>query len=701
MTENIGRYQILEEIGRGGFAIVHRARDTRLGREVALKELRPVLLDDAGWVERFQLEARAIAHLDHPQIVPIYDVYNSDKRLFLVMRLVNGPSLLDLISSRAHIPWAETVDTVEKVAVGLDYAHHQGILHRDLKPANVLVDVDRGPMLSDFGLAKLIGDHSSTLSASGSVVGTPHYIAPEVWEGKGHSPQSDIYALGCVLFEMITGEKVFKGQTPPVVMMAHFQPIALPDIWPEGVPPAVADVFHQALATNPADRFENAEQLARALKALTSESQPRVTVQASERPEAIAAAAPMPPLPASEPGDFTFDDEFDDANRSGRETVAEAFAYEDDTEESAFSITEDDEFDGEEEEGATWSGFVAHLGPYIIVIGMLAVINMITSPDSLWFLFPAIAWGIGLAFHLRNVLLGTTVARLPDHWRSFADHFSAYAIVISALALINLVASPSEMWFQWPAMGWGIGLGIHFWFTLLGKTMDDKSDKGWHKARKKWRKERRKERYWPAARARKPENTTTRAETTPPATFNPTLQAQMDKAQAYRRQINELARTNSSPQIQSNVREMADQVNQWTQAVEELARRINRFQQNELIQHDLSSVPQAIEKLETRLKTEEDPTTRTEVERALNNRRNQWKTLKSLQNTMVRAELKIENTLSLLGTLYPQILSSQSTNQVSDYSRITGEVSEEVRVLKDHLDALEEVKLGRANNYTG
>jgi hypothetical protein len=184
-------------------------------------------------------------------------------------------------------------------------------------------------------------------------------------------------------------------------------------------------------------------------------------------------------------------------------------------------------------------------------------------------------------------------------------------------------------------------------------------------------------------------------------TIDSTLQAHIDKARAYQRQIDELARSNANPQIQSNVREMAVQVEQWTNAVEELAYRINRFQQNDLIQQDLTTVPQAIHKLETRLSNEQDPTTRAEIERALQNRHNQWHTLKSLQNTMARAEIKIENTLSLLGTLYPQILSSQSTNQVSDYSRITGEVSEEVRVLKDHLEALEEVKLGQANNYTG
>jgi serine/threonine protein kinase len=690
MAQEIGRYSILEEIGRGGFAIVHRAKDTQLDREVALKELRPILLDDAGWVDRFQREARAIARLDHPHIVPIYDVYNAEKRLFLVMRLVNGPALHDLISDRSQVPWGETVDIIETVADGLDYAHRQNILHRDLKPANILIDIDRGPMLSDFGLAKLIGDNSSNVSVSGTVVGTPHYIAPEVWEGKGHSPQSDIYALGCVLFEMITGEKVFKGTTPPVVMMAHFQPIALPIAWPEGVPPGVADVLRRALAPNPADRFENAGQMAQALRNLTIGEQPQVTVRAAEQPQ---SAVDIPPIPSVE---FTEPDE--PFNYAPPEET-----YSDSVDEPVPGFASPSEFSPEDgDENATWSSFLTHLGPYVIVIGMLAVINLMTSADTLWFLFPAIAWGIGLMFHLRNVLFGATLARMSEHWRSFANHFSAYAIVIGALSLINLVASPDSMWFQWPAMGWGIGLGIHFWFTLLGKTMGDKSS---YKAHRNARKNRRKK--WLRSQhlgAQAGSNIDFGPTTAPPSSkpaFNVTLQEHIDKARAYRHQIDQLAKSNANPQIQNNVKEMADQVEQWTQAVEQLAQRINRFQQNDLIQHDLDTVPQAIKILEAKLATEQDPATRAEIERALSSRRNQWHTLKSLQNTMVRAEIKIENTLSLLGTLYPQILSSQSTNQVSDYSRITGEVSEEVRVLKDHLDALEEVKLGRANNYAG
>jgi tRNA A-37 threonylcarbamoyl transferase component Bud32/cytoskeletal protein CcmA (bactofilin family) len=260
-TMEPGRYEILEEIGQGGFAIVYRAHDTKLDRPVALKELRSLLLQDTNWVKRFHQEARTIARLDHPRIVTIHDVYETQERLFIVMRLVDGPGLEELITSRGRLPWS--------VAEGLDYAHGQAILHRDMKPANILMDSERGPLLSDFGLAKLVG--SNSMSATGDIVGTPHYIPPEAWEGEAATPQTDIYALGCILYELLTGEKVFKGETPPQVMMAHFSPLELPKVWPEGVPSGVADVLETALASQPADRYATAGEMAKQLATLTPE----------------------------------------------------------------------------------------------------------------------------------------------------------------------------------------------------------------------------------------------------------------------------------------------------------------------------------------------------------------------------------------------------------------------------------------------
>jgi LuxR family maltose regulon positive regulatory protein len=274
MTEKPDRYTILQEIGQGGFAFVYRARDTRLDRLVALKELRSVFLHDPAAVQDFRREARHIAHLDHPNVVTIYDVYEARQRLFIVMQLVDGPSLEAHIAGQGHLPWPRAVEIFTAVAAGLDYAHSRNILHRDLKPANILLDSSHGPMLSDFGLAKLIGEAGPSMTAAGAVVGTPHYIAPEVWEGRGTTRQSDIYGLGCVLYEMLTGQKLFPGDTPPAVMMAHFQALTFPNEWPDGVPAGVADVLTTALAQKPDNRYATAGEMVESLTHLSKQQFP-------------------------------------------------------------------------------------------------------------------------------------------------------------------------------------------------------------------------------------------------------------------------------------------------------------------------------------------------------------------------------------------------------------------------------------------
>jgi len=294
MTEKLGRYEILEEIGHGGFAVVYRAHDRQLDRLVALKELRPMLLADSDSIKNFRQEARNIARLDHPQVVTIYDVCEAERRQFIVMQLVDGSSLEERIAAQGPLPWAETIELITAIAAGLDYAHTRSILHRDLKPANILLDSNHGPMLSDFGLAKLIGEASTSVTAAGGVVGTPHYIAPEVWEGQGASRQSDIYALGCILYEMLVGQKLFPGETPPAVMMAHFKALTLPDAWPQGVPAGTAGVLKTALAQNPAHRYASAAELSQALAALTP---PVERVLAPSQPE----SAPVEPTPTAPP----------------------------------------------------------------------------------------------------------------------------------------------------------------------------------------------------------------------------------------------------------------------------------------------------------------------------------------------------------------------------------------------------------------
>jgi hypothetical protein len=366
---------------------------------------------------------------------------------------------------------------------------------------------------------------------------------------------------------------------------------------------------------------------------------------------------------------------------------------------TAFTFPESDM--AEETSADKWRGFLAHLGPYVIVIGMLGLLNLLTDPGGyLWFLWPALAWGVGLAFHLRGIILGE-LTHLSEKWQDFLGHFSAYAIIIGALILIYLRTNPGGYpWFLWPAAGWGIAVAIHLWGTVFGD--DSHRAKRMERRAERWAGrwgERQTDRWAGRWAGQEPEKAQQqRSEESPPTRKklkNPSIQAHVDRARAYRVQIDSLTGSTSNQTARKRLQDLANQVSEWTEAIEALGRRVDNFQQNSLIQQDLETVPRSIEKLKAKLATETDKATRTELERTLANRENQLAALQHLQNTMKWAEIKIERTLSSLGTIYPQILTGQSTNHVADYSRLSAEVDEEVRTLQDHLEALEEVKLGR------
>ncbi len=271
--ETLGRYMIRAEIGRGGFATVYQALDTSLNREVALKVLHPQMSADRSFVERFRKEARTLASLRHPNIVTIYEVSEVEGRLFIAMELAHGPSLAQAIVDRKHFPWADALAVLKPVSEALDYAHGQGVVHRDLKPANVLLDAERGPQLTDFGFARLLGDSSASMSLSGGILGTPAYIAPEVWELDTATPAADIYALGCIAYEMLAGTVLFPGKTPMQSMRAHDHGPQFPTTWPEDVPPGVDAALQVALARKPENRYPKATTFWHALNDLEANAQ--------------------------------------------------------------------------------------------------------------------------------------------------------------------------------------------------------------------------------------------------------------------------------------------------------------------------------------------------------------------------------------------------------------------------------------------
>jgi len=284
----IGKYEIIEEIGRGGFAVVYKARDPTLDRIVALKVLHAHVAENQAFLRRFEQEARTAARFDHPNIVTIYEVGEAAGQHYIAMTYLPGRGLdKDLEETDGPLPLAQVVDIVSQVAQSLEYIHQRGAIHRDVKPANVIVsDAGRATLL-DFGIVRAAD--GTKLTTAGEMMGTPQYMSPEQAEGEEIDHRSDIYALGVMAYQMCTGHAPFEDTSPVVVLRLHADK-APPDpreVNPD-LPDAVAEVILKALAKQPEDRYPSAGAFARALmEALSARKQKR---------REKAAAISLPPL---------------------------------------------------------------------------------------------------------------------------------------------------------------------------------------------------------------------------------------------------------------------------------------------------------------------------------------------------------------------------------------------------------------------
>lgn len=201
----LGKYELLERIGQGGYGIVYKAQDVVLNVVRAVKVLHPALMAATEFVARFRQEAQMAAGLEHPHIVPVYDLGEDQGSFYLAMKYMPGASLKDRIAQNGRLPFADALEITRQIASTLDFAHGRALIHRDVKPGNILFDANGSARLADFGFAKaLFVSGSASLSVSGGMVGTPAYIAPEVWSGRGATPASDLYSLACIFYEMIS-----------------------------------------------------------------------------------------------------------------------------------------------------------------------------------------------------------------------------------------------------------------------------------------------------------------------------------------------------------------------------------------------------------------------------------------------------------------------------------------------------------------
>jgi serine/threonine-protein kinase len=300
--KSLGGCVITDLLGQGGMARVYRAHQTHLDRDVAIKVLPPYYASDQNFVDRFELEARSLARLSHPHIVVVHDAGDERGLLYIIMEYVAGGNLRDYMTQSMSL--REVTRIIKEVAGALEYAHERGIIHRDVKPVNVLMDSSKRAVLSDFGIAKVMAT-SAVVTRSGAGVGTPEYMSPEQCRGGQVDARSDIYALGVMLYEMLTGHTPFEADNYTALAHSHIYELPPPpSTYNARISPAVQAVTLKALEKNPADRFQQAMDMA-------------ITLE-----QAAAAQAPLPPptpligrRPSAEP------DEIERASQTGAQGV--------------------------------------------------------------------------------------------------------------------------------------------------------------------------------------------------------------------------------------------------------------------------------------------------------------------------------------------------------------------------------------------
>jgi serine/threonine-protein kinase len=282
----LGQYRIESRVARGATSTIYKAYQEKLDRYVAIKVLSPHFIDEPGFLDRFNQEARAVARLDHPNILPVYDFDQVGEIVYIVMKYVDTGTLRNVMQAPLDLPY--TVEIITQVGLALGYAHKQGVVHRDVKPGNILIADNNWALLTDFGLAKML-EGNQRLTRTGAGVGTPEYMSPEQAQGKPTDGRADLYSLGVMLYEMLTGSLPFESESGIAVAMKHVtDPVKPPrDLRPD-LPPAVEQVILTALEKDPDRRYSSAESM---VAAFTRAAGPMLTPDVIVQP--LAAALPI------------------------------------------------------------------------------------------------------------------------------------------------------------------------------------------------------------------------------------------------------------------------------------------------------------------------------------------------------------------------------------------------------------------------
>src|ERR1700731_2244122 len=260
------RYELGEILGFGGMSEVHLARDVRLHRDVAVKVLRADLARDPSFYLRFRREAQNAAALNHPAIVAVYDTGEAETAAgplpYIVMEYVNGVTLRDIVHTEGPLPPKRAIEIIADACQALNFSHQHGIIHRDVKPANIMISTTNAVKVMDFGIARALSDGGVSVTQTAAVIGTAQYLSPEQARGDSVDARSDVYSLGCVLYEMLTGEPPFVGDSPVAVAYQHVrEDPRLPSHVHSGVPRELDSVILKAMSKNPANRYQTAAEM--------------------------------------------------------------------------------------------------------------------------------------------------------------------------------------------------------------------------------------------------------------------------------------------------------------------------------------------------------------------------------------------------------------------------------------------------------
>jgi serine/threonine protein kinase len=290
-----GRYKIEEMLGQGGMSAVYKAQDPNLKRVVAVKMIHPHLSSDPDFVKRFEEEATAVAQLRHPNIIQVYDFNNDDDNYYMVLEFVPGETVQDhlkrLNASGRRISITKAIEYIAEICDAVDYAHQRGMIHRDIKPANLMINVTGQAILMDFGIAKIVGGQRHT--ATGAVVGTAMYMAPEQIKGENPDRRADIYSLGVTLFEMLSGHPPYEADSAMTLMMMHVND-PVPDVRKlnPDVPDDLVAVINKSLAKEPNQRYQTAAQMAAALRNVLGRIKAGASAEAPAPPGATTVEKP-------------------------------------------------------------------------------------------------------------------------------------------------------------------------------------------------------------------------------------------------------------------------------------------------------------------------------------------------------------------------------------------------------------------------